>query len=121
MSEVTLSVKVQGLEQLRETVALLKELKELGAGNHDINVEMHTDTVTSEQPWLPDDLGGWIEHSGGGMPVGVSEYVNVLTTAEREKKSYTTARCNSYAWRRQFHWYNPDDRNNIVAYRNLPE
>lgn len=38
--QMTINVKVQGLEHLRETVALLKELKELGAGNHDALAEI---------------------------------------------------------------------------------
>lgn len=128
MSEVTLSVKVQGLEQLRETVALLKELKELGAGNPDILTEVHVDgavipkvKLQEEEPWYPDTCGGWIEHNGGFVPEGISEYATLLTKGERRRKQYGDSRCKVSSWTREFRWANSgDDHNDVVAYRSLP-
>lgn len=120
MSEVTLNVKVQGLEQLRETVALLKELKELGAGNPDILAEIHVDgavvpkvLVQEEKPWYPNDMP-WVEHDGNSLPPG--EKFHMLLRDERDTKDYCDGGEHYIGdWVDEFLWKsrNGDD---VVAY-----
>ena len=108
MSEFKLSVKVSGLEKLRETVALLKELKELGVGNIKVQTE-----VQSPQLWVPDN-SGWIEHDGKSVPEGTSFYI--LTLGERERRSYGNTICRRIAWTDEFMWKGLSG-NNVVAYK----
>lgn len=126
MSEITLNVKVQGLEQLRETVALLlQQLKELGAGNPDTLVEVYAGgavlpkvSVEIVEPWYPDDSGDWIEHDGSGAPEGLGEWVYILTRSERNCKKCTLTPSLVAGWVNGFNW-SGSGGTNVVAYKEI--
>lgn len=119
--QMTINVKVQGLEHLRETVARLKELKELGAGNPDTMIEYLSCgsvipkvivEVEEEKPWYPNDMP-WTEHDGKSIPKGNRFYI--LLKGERETKKYGGGTFSVENWEREFLWQGWH-RNNIVAY-----
>lgn len=131
--QMTINVKVQGLEHLRETVALLKELKELGAGNSDALTEYLSGgsvipkvivEVDEEKPWYPDNIrpshmgSNWIEHDGKSVPNGTE--FNVLTRAERKSKNFYPDRSRISNWEDNFLWIG-DPLENVVAYRVLED
>ena len=123
MTEMVLSVEVKGLDELRETVALLKELKELGAGNQNILSEINWEgnviptRIQEKKPWYPNDMP-WVEHDGKSVPSGCK--FNLLLRSERDTKTYHG--CVNYAmdWRDEFIW-NSFDGDNIVAYIKLKD
>lgn len=128
--QMRINVKVQGIEQLRETVALLKELKELGAGNADALSEVILGgtvlpvRLEVEKPWYPhggwqDHPGGpWIEHDGKSIPDG--ETFHILTRAERDSRNFYPSRSKVSNWKSNFMW-DGDTRENVVAYRVLKD
>lgn len=116
MTEMVLKVQVTGLAELRETVALLKELKELGAGNPDILSEVIQDgavipkvLLEVEKPWYP-DARPWVEHDGKSVPSG--RKFLILLRSERESKEYYGS---EHCWYDEFLWSGREG-DNIVAY-----
>lgn len=131
--QMTINVKVQGLEHLRETVALLKELKELGAGNCDALTEYLSGAsetmktiveVDEEKPWYPHSKwqghpgGPWIEHDGKSIPDG--EIFHILTRAARDSRNFYPYRSKVSNWKSNFMW-DGDTCDNVVAYRVLED
>lgn len=132
-NQMTINVKVQGIEQLRETVALLKELKELGAGNSDALAEIISGgavlpkvsvEVEEDKPWYPHSKwqghpgGPWIEHDGKSIPDG--EIFHILTRAERYSRNFYPCRSKVSNWKSNFMW-DGNTCDNVVAYRVLED
>lgn len=120
--QMTINVKVQGIEQLHETVALLKELKELGAGNSDALAEIISGgsepmkvivEVEQEKPWYPNDMP-WTEHDGKSVPYGRKFHVLLRHERETEDHDDTIVRI-ADGWVDEFLW-NSCNEDDVVAY-----
>lgn len=125
MSELTLSVKVAGLEELRETVTLLKELKELGVENpysmmevQELPLKVSVEVEENEKPWYPLDGNTWIEHDGKSIPDG--KWFKLLLKYERENCYYEETCHHAVNWYEEFKW-NGCPSNNVVAYVKLED
>lgn len=101
--------------ELRERIALLKQLKEL-------EVSVSKPKASTDAPWYPEtSRGEWVEYSPSN-PVDRSRVIEVLHAYERKSRTFIPGppgrrnlNCASSAWDGKFNWDSSNAADNVVA------